>query len=164
MGAWMTGPRTLGSRRLPLRIRIAFHAAEFSGYSGLQQFERKQKFVFLVFRSYRQSMLQGKQTILDMLQRGGQQPETKASKRSLSSLIDGDFDDFAPPPPRKFSSPLMKQSQNINAPAALLSLDSKTVVRSQFSGQGSSGPRHRDEVAYPSLRCSMHACLIYFIF
>ena len=34
MGVWMTGPkaRTLGSRRLPLRIRIAFHAAEFSGY------------------------------------------------------------------------------------------------------------------------------------
>ena len=130
----------------------------------LQPFERKTKFVFLVFRSYRQSMLQGKQTILDMLQRGGQQPETKAIKRSLSSLIDGDFDDFAPPPPRKFSSPLMKQSQNINAPAATLSLDSKPVVRSQFSGQGSSGPRHRDEVAYPSLRCSMHACLIYFIF
>ena len=157
-------PRALCSRRRRslFALHSGFHAAEFSGY--FSHSNRNQKFVFLVFRSYRQSMLQGKQTILDMLQRGGQQPETKASKRSLSSLIDGDFDDFAPPPPRKFSSPLMKQSQNINAPAAALSLDSKTVVRSQFSGQGSSGPRHRDEVAYPSLRCSMHACLIYFIF
>ena len=105
-------------------------------------------------------MLQGKQqTVLDMLRTGGaQQAETKASKRSCPSLIDGDFDDFAPPPPRKFSSPLMKQSQKTNAPTS--SLDSKTVARPQFAVEDSSAPRHRDEVVCPFLSGFIRAYFI----
>jgi hypothetical protein len=93
-------------------------------------------------------MFQGKQTVLDMLRNTVPKPEPTTMKRSAPSLLDADFEDFAPPPPRKHSRPMIL-SQTINASSPTLSSNSNTVVRSPFAGQISSNSRQQDEVYVP---------------
>lgn len=95
-------------------------------------------------------MLPRKQSVLDMLLHTVPQAEGTARKRSGPSLFDNDFEDFAPPPPRKFSSPMLNHSQRINAPSStILSHAPKTSVHCLLAGAGSSCSMQLDEVAFP---------------
>ncbi len=110
------------------------------------------------------SMLQGKQTVkqsvLDMLRNSAPQAESTARKRSCPSIIDEDFEDFAPPPPRKCSSLTATHSQKMNASSATLLNASK--IRPPFAGAASSGSRQLDEVDYRSSATNfVYACFYY---
>jgi hypothetical protein len=112
------------------------------------------------------SMLQGKQTVkpsvLDMLRNSAPQAESTAKKRSCPSIIDEDFEDFAPPPPRKFSSLTTTHSQKMNASSAtLLNASKKIVGRPPFAGAASSGSRQLDEVGYLSSATTFKCMLVF---
>jgi hypothetical protein len=97
-------------------------------------------------------MLPAKQTVLDMLRHAVPQAESSARKRSAFSLLDADFEDFAPPPSRKFSSPMLNHSQKTNS-SSTMSVDSKTVVRPPLTGEGSSCSAQHNEVALTFKSC-----------
>jgi len=111
------------------------------------------------------SMLQGKQTVkqsvLDMLRNAAPQAESPAMKRSCPSIIDEDFEDFAPPPPRKFSSLTATHSQKMNASSATLLNASKIVGLPPFAGAASSGSRQLDEVDYRSSATNFKCMLVF---
>jgi hypothetical protein len=106
-------------------------------------------------------MFQGKQTVLDMLRNTvPHAAQDSARKRSCPSLIDGDFEDFAPAP-RKFSRPMVL-TQNVDHTTTALSNSSKTVIRSSVAGESSSGFRQNDEVHVHALSCLYNYQLAYF--